>query len=256
MKFDLSPESWGRVIVSTVAGTAVCVAVALYVDSFNFASMDEATRWRAVLTDVVVPIVLAVPLLLFFTGKLRELAIAHRKLTIYASTDGLTRVMNRAAFATLVNAYLTEVRSEERRAQGALLIIDADNFKSVNDRFGHDRGDEALVTIASTIKSALRSPDIVGRLGGEEFGVFLPGANPDHAGAIAERIRQSVSNAEFAPGGKRHALSVSVGGAVFDHVLPFSELFRLADQQLYRAKRDGRNRVAMSAVGEGNALAA
>jgi diguanylate cyclase (GGDEF)-like protein len=143
-----------------------------------------------------------------------------------------------------------------RRAQGALLIIDADNFKTVNDRYGHDRGDEALVKIASTIKSTLRSPDIVGRLGGEEFGVFLPGVGPDQAKLVAERIRQSVSSADFAPSGKPHQLSVSVGGAVFDGQLPFAELFRLADQQLYVAKRDGRNRVSMSLAPPGNALAA
>jgi diguanylate cyclase len=255
MKFDLSAESWGRVIVSTVAGTALCVAVALYVDSFNFAGMDEAARLRAILTDVLVPTVLAVPLILFFTSKLRELAIAHRQLTIYASTDSLTQVMNRAAFSTLVDAYLTEVRAEERRIEGALLIIDADNFKSVNDRFGHDRGDEALVAIASSIKSALRSPDLVGRLGGEEFGVFLPGASTDQAATVAERIRLAVNNAEFAPAGA-HGLSVSVGCAVFDHRLPFSELFRVADQQLYVAKREGRNRVAVLPIGHSGTLAA
>ena len=85
MKLDLSPEGWGRVILSTVLGTAVCVAAALYVDSFNFTGMSESERLRAIITDVLLPIVLAVPLLLFFTGKLRELAIAHRQLTVIAS---------------------------------------------------------------------------------------------------------------------------------------------------------------------------
>jgi len=255
MKLDLSPESWGRVILSTVAGTVGCVLVAVYVDSFNFMEMNQAERLRAILTDVLLPVVLAVPLLLFFTSKLRELAIAHKKLTVFASTDSLTQVMNRAAFSTLVDAYLTEVRAKERRIEGALLIIDADNFKSVNDRFGHDRGDEALVTIASSIKSAVRSPDLVGRLGGEEFGVFLPGADTDQAAIVAERIRKAVNDAEFAPAGA-HALSVSVGCAVFDRKLPFSDLFRLADQQLYVAKREGRNRVAVLPIGDADALAA
>ena len=71
-------------------------------DSFNFASYDAATRLRSLLTDVLLPTVLAVPLLLFFTSKLRDLAIAHETLTIYASTDSLTQVMNRGAFSTLV----------------------------------------------------------------------------------------------------------------------------------------------------------
>ena len=251
MKLDLSAEGWGRVIVYTVLGTVVCVAAALYVDSFNFAHYDEDARARAIIVDVALPIILAVPLLLFFTSKLRELAIAHKRLTIYASTDSLTQVMNRAAFSTLVDAYLTEVRAAEDRAKGALLIIDADNFKAVNDRFGHDRGDEALVTIATSIKSMLRAPDLVGRLGGEEFGVFLPGATTEQAKSVAERIREQVNQASFSPAGAQHSLSVSVGGAVFEKQLPFAELFRLADQQLYAAKRDGRNRVAIAPIERG-----
>jgi diguanylate cyclase (GGDEF)-like protein len=256
MKLDLSPESWGRVILSTTLGTAICVAAAVYVDSFNFAAMDQAAKLRAILTDVMLPVVLAVPLLLFFTGKLRELAIAHRRLTIYASTDGLTQVMNRAAFSTLVDAWLTETHAAERQKPGALLIIDADNFKAVNDRYGHDRGDEALVTIAGAIKSMLRAPDLVGRLGGEEFGVFLPGASRDQAESVAERLPQSVNSATFTPAGDAHRLSVSVGGAVFDNALPFTELFRMADQQLYAAKQRGRNRVSITPVMGGGALAA
>jgi diguanylate cyclase len=252
MKLDLSAEGWGRVIVYTVLGTLVCVAAALYVDSFNFAIYDDATRTRAIVVDIVLPIMLAVPLLLFFTSKLRELAIAHKKLTIYASTDALTQVMNRAAFSTLVDAYLAQVRAAEAEtARGALLIIDADNFKSVNDRFGHDHGDEALVTIARSIKAMLRAPDLVGRLGGEEFGVFLPGATTEQAALVAERIRQSVNDATFLPAGAEHHLSVSVGGAVFERELPYAELFRLADQQLYAAKRDGRNRVAIAPIRPG-----
>ena len=251
MKLDLSAEGWGRVIVYTVLGTLVCVAAALYVDSFNFAIYDDATRARAIVVDIVLPIILAVPLLLFFTSKLRELAIAHQKLTIFASTDALTQVLNRAAFSTLVDSYLAQVRVEEEKARGAFFIIDADNFKSVNDRFGHDRGDEALVTIARAIKSMLRGPDLVGRLGGEEFGVFLPGASTEQAAAVAERIRQSVNDAKFTAAGAEHHLSVSVGGAVFERELPYAELFRLADQQLYAAKRDGRNRVAIAPIRPG-----
>ena len=256
MKLDLSPESWGRVILSTVFGTAVCIAAAVYVDSFNFAAMDDARRLRAILTDVLLPVVLAVPLLLFFTGKLRELAIAHRRLTIFASTDALTQVMNRAAFSTLVDAYLTEVHAAESRRHGALLIIDADDFKAVNDRYGHDRGDEALIAIAHSIRATLRTPDLVGRLGGEEFGVFLPGASRAEAEAIGERIRMSVADAQFTPEGIAHRLSVSVGGAVFEQALPFADLFRLADQQLYAAKQHGRNRVSISANSNGGTLAA
>ncbi|MBN9306105.1 MAG: GGDEF domain-containing protein [Devosia sp. 67-54] len=243
MKLDLSPVSWGRVIFTTVVGTAICVAAAIYVDSFNFASFDGPTRLRALLADVLLPTVLAVPFLLFFSGKLRELAIAHEKLTVYASTDSLTQVMNRGAFSTLVDAYLGEI--EARQVRGALLIIDADHFKSVNDRYGHERGDEALVRIAQAIKSVLRSPDLVGRLGGEEFGVFLPGVDPGQAEHVAERIRKTIRELEFRPAGAEHRLSVSVGGAVFDRPLPLRDILRIADRQLYRAKEAGRDRVSI-----------
>ncbi len=248
MKLDLGPQSWGRVILATAAGTVICIAVAFYLDSFNFPGMTDEARLRAMLTDLITPTVLAIPIIFFLSSKLRELAIAHQRLAIFASTDSLTQVMNRAAFSTLVEAYLNEIR--ELQTTGALLIIDADNFKSVNDRYGHDRGDEALVTIAAAIKAMVRAPDLVGRLGGEEFGVFLPGANSEQAERVAERIRESVSATQFLPSGAAHRLSVSIGGAVFDRRLPFRELFRFADQQLYRAKHSGRDRVAIGPVGD------
>ena len=243
---DFSARGWGRVILWTFVGTAFCVAVALYVDSFSFARLtDEALR-RAILIDVFVPMGLAVPLLFFFTTKLRELAIAHDQLARYAATDSLTSVLNRAAFTSLVEGYLADVRAGER--QGALLVLDADNFKKINDRFGHDQGDIALRAIASTVRSMLRGVDIVGRLGGEEFGVFLPGSSLVQAEAVAERIRSSVASTAFVPAGTPVPLTISVGGAVFDKRLPFADLFRLADQQLYVAKNRGRNRVSITSA--------
>jgi diguanylate cyclase len=203
---DLSSTSRGRVVVLTVFGTLFCIAVALGIDSFNFPSFDDAGRFRAILTDIGVPILLAVPLIWFFANKLRELAIAHQRLTVYASTDSLTGVLNRGAFSTLVDAYLKEAQTEAMR--GALLVIDADNFKSINDTYGHDRGDEALRRIASSIKAMVRTPDLVGRIGGEEFGVFLPGAGLDQASTVAERIRASVHDTDFVPDGTRRSLTV------------------------------------------------
>jgi diguanylate cyclase len=246
--FDFSPRGWGRVWLWTVLGTMVCIAVALYVDSFNFPTLSDEARFRAVLTDILLPTVLAVPMLLFLTTKLRDLAIAHHELSVIASTDSLTGVLNRRAFTALVDGYLAELRKAERQSEGALLVVDADNFKAINDSFGHDIGDEALRVIAGAIRSVLRATDLVGRLGGEEFGIFLPGSPPSLATAVAERIRLSVSTAEFQPGGEQRSLSVSVGGALFRRGLGFGELFRVADQQLYQAKQDGRNRVSVSPV--------
>jgi diguanylate cyclase (GGDEF)-like protein len=177
----------------------------------------------------------------------QQLKLANLKLDVLASTDWLTDTLNRRAFTNGASALLAEGPDH----RGTLLVIDVDRFKSINDQFGHEAGDEALQLLAKTIVASVRTGDLVGRIGGEEFGVFLPGATTEQAALVAERIRQSVNDATFAPSGAPHHLSVSVGGAVFDRELPYAELFRLADQQLYAAKRDGRNRVAIAPIRPG-----
>lgn len=245
-RLDFSPRGQARVALWTVLGTIGCTAFAVIVDSFNFPGMNSAELLRALAIDIAVPTALAAPLIFFFSSKLRELAIAHEKLTILASTDSLTEVLNRGAFKTLVDAYLEKVGTAETMAGGALLVVDADHFKAINDSYGHDRGDEALKLIAGSIKGVLREKDLVGRIGGEEFGVFLPHSSSAEAEGVAERIRRTIAQSDFRPDGVRRRLSVSVGGAVFDRPVRFEELFRAADIRLYEAKQKGRNQVALS----------
>lgn len=245
---DLSARGRTRVVLWTVLGTLGCILATLLFDSGAFMALEGDARSRAITNDVLIPLTLAPPLLWFLTAKLRELAIAHHNLALVASTDSLTSVLNRGAFTTLVDAYLTQVRQCESDTRGALLVVDADHFKVINDSFGHDCGDEALKIIAATIRGTLRGPDIVGRIGGEEFGVFLPGSSPRQAEAVAERIRKSISEVDFRPDGTSQRLSVSVGGASFEAEVAFQELFRIADRRLYEAKRDGRNRIAVGSV--------
>ncbi|MBK8085488.1 MAG: GGDEF domain-containing protein [Devosia sp.] len=237
----------GRVYLWTILGTAACIAAALVVDSFNFPNLTDEARLRAILVDILLPAGLAAPLLFFFTSKLRDLAIAHHRLTEFASIDALTGLLNRAAFTAEVEAHLSSAR-DPRQQRGALLVIDADNFKAINDSYGHDQGDEALRLIAGAIRAVLRKADRVGRLGGEEFGVLLPGSTPITAEAVAERIRQNVRAISFSPSGTPHPISVSIGGAVYEQQVPYNELFRRADQQLYVAKQKGRNRVTVAPI--------
>lgn len=248
-RFDFSARGRTRVVLWTVCGTLGCMLVAIGLDSSTFGHLPPAERWRSFVTDVLVTLILAGPLLYFFSSKLRELAIAHYELAIHASTDSLTSLLNRGAFTTLVDAYLARVKAEES-GNGALLVIDVDHFKRINDSFGHDRGDDALKIIADTIKRVVRSVDLIGRMGGEEFCVFLPGTTPLRAEAAAERIRQAIDDAEFRPGDIRRNLTVSVGGATFDRWVSFGDLYHTADRRLYFAKELGRNRVALTAMGE------
>lgn len=229
----------------TAIGTLFCVGVALFVDSFNFGNLTPEALRRAVIVDVAVPTVLAGPLLFIIMWKMKQLAQAHRDLQIIAATDGLTSVFNRGAFTMLVDAYLERADEQDRNPLGALLVIDVDHFKVINDTFGHDQGDEALKLVASSIKGAVRQGDLVGRIGGEEFAVFLPSADERQACSIAERIRATVSQVEFGLPDKGKSITVSLGGVTFNNPTSFERLYTAADKLLYAAKAAGRNRVLL-----------
>jgi diguanylate cyclase (GGDEF)-like protein len=155
-----------------------------------------------------------------------------------ARHDDMTGTLNRESF------FATLDRSRRKSDRGALLIIDADHFKSINDRFGHLVGDEALLLIVAALRGGVRSGDVLGRIGGEEFGAFLVGASEDEATRIAERIRHEVELIRFRPDGERTIpLTVSIGGTVCGEGATVSELMRRADRRLYDAKNRGRNLV-------------
>lgn len=243
MKLDLSPTGHGRVVLVSVVGALLCASAALIVDSFGFAGMTQEQLTRSITVDILLPCLLAGPLLYLLMSKIRQLAIAQRELTILASTDSLTTVLNRGAFTMMVDAYLEQSQNHANLRSGALLVIDADHFKTINDRFGHQLGDEALKLIASSIRDTLRGADIVGRVGGEEFGVFLPGATPEEANGVAERIRAAVGALTLPPPAKAGGVTVSIGGVTFNGQSTYDRLFALADERLYGAKESGRNRV-------------
>jgi diguanylate cyclase len=250
-EWDFSTTGRSRVVLITVLGTLLCMAVALLTVSFTTQFMPPLARLLTWVSAITIPVLLTAPICYFFASKLRELAIAHYELAVLAAQDSLTSCLSRGAFITLVDAYLTQVNVPNDQMTGGLLVIDVDHFKAVNDRYGHAVGDRALRLIVETIKSALRGTDLVGRVGGEEFAVFLPRTDLPYAQTIAERIRIGVNAAAFAPGGDDEPLSVSVGGAVFSGAVTFNDLFSNADERLYEAKRRGRNRVAFAPVMSG-----
>jgi diguanylate cyclase len=248
-RWDFTRTGRSRVAAITIAGTLASMAVAVATISYTSQFMDETARAWSFGAAIVLPIAMSAPILYWFASKLRQLALAHDELTRIASQDSLTTCLNRGAFVTLVDAYLSQVDAARRAISGSLLVIDADHFKAINDRFGHSAGDEALRLIASCIKRELRDTDLVGRVGGEEFAVFLPLATLSHAKSVAERIRSEIQGVAFLPAGHEERLSVSVGGAVFDRPVSFNELFGAADNNLYAAKNRGRNRVEFGQLG-------
>ena len=242
---DLSPIGKGRVYLWTVIGTLGCMAVALSIDSFNFPNLTAPQLQRAIAMNTLIPLGLAGPILFFLLTKMRQLNLAQQRLAVLASTDSLTGLLNRQGFNAAVESAMRSEAGEPLQ-RGALLIADADNFKHINDRFGHASGDSALQLLAGTMLRILRPEDRLGRIGGEEFAIYLPGLSALAAEMVAERIRHAVAAAEFIPEGVREPLTVSIGGAAYERPTGFADLFRLADKQLYRAKADGRNRVAFA----------
>lgn len=230
-----------RTLVLTLLGMAVSL-LASHIILTTFSGGLDAT---GVATALLVPILLGGPMIFYLSLKNHELQFAYRRLEAVAARDSLTNCLNHGAFVTEATAFLSSTAPEETK--GALLIIDADHFKSVNDRFGHDYGDQALKQIAARIRAAVRPGDLVGRVGGEEFCVLLPGASQGITETIAESIRRAVQNIAFSVEGTPCPLSVSIGGAVFEARMGFGELFRCADKRLYNVKNAGRNTVDLIA---------
>ena len=167
-----------------------------------------------------------------------EPADAHRRLAEKARHDQMTGMLNREGFFAALEARRSEA------ARGTLMIIDADDFKCINDRHGHLAGDEALLAIADAIGMALGAGNLCGRIGGEEFAVFLPEIGMAAASQAAERIRRAVEQVVFRPrAGAIVPLSVSIGVSSHRPGVALSDLLREADSRLYQAKRAGKNRI-------------
>ena len=204
---------------------------------------------RAILISTIVPIMVTFPITIFVQRERCKLAIAlndleevHAELERRARLDPLTGMLNREAFLEDI-----EARRAAGGANGAMLMIDVDHFKSINDTFGHHAGDEALRLIATTIRSNTRRIDVSGRLGGEEFGVYLHNDSEVCHEDVAERIRKAIGAIEFTPKpGTVRIITVSVGLARARPYEQGYELLRRADQSMYEAKNAGRDQVMIS----------
>jgi two-component system, cell cycle response regulator len=161
-----------------------------------------------------------------------------------ALIDPLTGIYNQR----YLRRHLTGLLDGGQGRELAVLMLDVDHFKSVNDRFGHAAGDRALRLIADTLRSNTRVFDSLARYGGEEFVVLMPGSGPEEAAAAAERLRSAVADSPFeTPEGDTMQLTVSVGVACTPgHPATPEKLLNAADLALYAAKRGGRNRIAMA----------
>lgn len=170
-----------------------------------------------------------------------ELAEANALLIQQATTDGLTGLMNSRHFHTVLASQFAF--SRRQGSSLSLVMVDVDRFKQFNDTFGHQEGDEALISVARSLRANARDYDLVGRLGGEEFAIILPDTDRDAALLVSERLRESIEKAKW----PLRRITVSVGVTTMDGETRNSrELLEQADKALYQAKRRGRNSVVQA----------
>ncbi|MFI4969845.1 MAG: diguanylate cyclase [Lysobacterales bacterium] len=166
----------------------------------------------------------------------------HEEIYQLATMDPLTGLYNRRQFLELLERELARTASHKRPL--ALLIIDLDHFKSVNDLYGHPAGDVVLKQVAIALNADVREECIVARIGGEEFAAVLPEQDLAQASAFAQRLCTAIAALELSEQAGPRRVTVSIGVAVWQPgMAAVADLLRAADEQLYRAKQDGRNRV-------------
>ncbi len=236
------PQTWQRLVLPAGGGRLVVGAYPVEAA----AAGDGAEALLRMVID-------RVPMILAEDGGIEDMALSlgafcdtsrhMAELEELATRDPLTGISNRRHFEHLAGLELDHARRMGRSF--ALLALDIDHFKRINDTWGHAAGDEALRVFTNACRLALREYDILGRIGGEEFAVALPNTGPDGARVIAERLRAAVEELVVRPAkGNVFNLTVSIGTAQMrEDDLVVATLLERADQALYRAKNAGRNRV-------------
>ena len=202
-----------------------------------------ASVWMTVLSFEALLFTISIAFILLAMAKERT---EHRHKTA-ALVDPLTGISNRRAFLQDGEAQLKRQASDPRPT--AVMLLDLDNFKSINDRFGHAVGDRVLQLFADIAGNCMRRVDLFGRLGGEEFAALLVDTTREKAIAVAEGIRASFAKATSEVDGRPVVATVSIGVVIsYDAVLDISALLAQADHALYRAKDNGRNRIEIASI--------
>jgi len=174
----------------------------------------------------------------------KELQLAKDRAELLARTDPLTLMLNRRAF--FEQGAIEVERSLRYQSSLAVMMIDLDHFKSINDNYGHAAGDNTLLSVANTLKAMMRSVDIIGRIGGEEFAVIMPHADLEIAAELAQRLRQGIEKVEIIIEDKRLNITACFGVTSLNaKTESLDKALKRADKALYLAKENGRNRIEL-----------
>ena len=168
---------------------------------------------------------------------------AERKMRELAHNDELTGISNRRA---VLNVLELKIKNATKDSTLAIGLLDIDNFKAINDSYGHQVGDSVIQEVALRIRKTIRKNDIVGRYGGEEFLVLIDNPGKNNAFLVFEKIREIISNTVISTNSGNIKVTASIGVSVFDEKHTSSDLIKIADQALYQAKAAGRNKTVLS----------
>jgi diguanylate cyclase (GGDEF)-like protein len=225
---------------STVLLTLVVTLVAMLLSQAVISVLGSGDRLIAAISAIVCSVLLTPIIGVAVLRLVFALEDARSKLGLLATLDELTGANNRRHFMAVAQREWDRARRYNTSA--ALLLIDADHFKQINDQYGHLCGDELLRQIARAAAASLRQADVMARFGGEEFIAFLPHTDPLGALDVAERIRAKVQDLKLQWNGAAVGTTVSIGVATLRHELPsFDWMIHEADTALYSAKAQGRN---------------
>ena len=183
-----------------------------------------------------------------YTGRyyIERVAEAEARLREMATTDAMSGLWNRRHFLVLAQGQVEQARRLGHPL--AVVMADIDHFKRVNDEHGHDAGDRVIQHVAAQLRAQLRGSDLIGRWGGEEFILLLPGCDAHGAAQLCERMRQHIAGAPCDIGTRAIPVTISIGVMPLPVNVPFEQAVQQADAALYRAKGAGRNRVVAAAA--------
>lgn len=233
------------IIVLTLTTIIVSLAVTTLL---NVWLNGEITLAGAVI-GTIVPLVITPTIGFFFFRVLFELDEARAQLELLSVTDDLTKVYNRRYFIGRTHYELARARRYGHMF--SMLLIDLDDFKQINDEFGHPAGDQLLKMVADVFLQESREVDVLARLGGDEFGFLIPGLAQDQAVAFADRLREKLARSHMNYRGKRLSTTASVGVISWGkEITDLDALIFLMDKALYAAKTGGKNKTVVARLGD------
>ncbi|WP_169054047.1 GGDEF domain-containing protein [Nitratireductor sp. XY-223] len=235
------------IVVRSLLLLVAIVFFAQGVNGYFYPELSGAERIANVLLCLKITVIVAVPFVIYVVLLQARADLAAEYFRLLSRTDALTGLLNRRAFVDLHTAVDVD-ESDQAINSRALLVIDLDHFKQVNDRFGHDAGDAILIQLADLFRVNLRPEDAVARMGGEEFAVALSRGTEHEALQVAQRLRHAVERNVFLYDRQEIRLTVSIGLVRYEGGEYFETALRQADLLTYKSKKDGRNRIS---CGEG-----